>query len=57
MFGTVWSFWPDFEKWFDKFESAICSKLNRDIGVKIISQTENVVKEIDVHIISVLVVD
>ena len=33
-----------------------CSKLKRE-GVKIISQTENVVKEITVHVISVLVLD
>ena len=33
-----------------------CSKLKRE-GVKIISQTENVVKEVTVHVISVLVVD
>ena len=33
-----------------------CSKLKRE-GVKIISQTENVVKEITVHVISILVVD
>ena len=33
-----------------------CSKLKTE-GVKIISQTENVVKEVTVHVISVLVVD
>ena len=35
---------------------SFCSKLNRE-GVEIISQTENVVKEITVHVISVLFVD
>ena len=33
-----------------------CSELKRE-GVKIFSQTENVVKEITVHVISVLGVD
>ena len=39
--------WEDF---------CFCSKLKRE-DVRIISQTENVVKEITVHVISVLVVD
>ena len=37
-------------------EFCYCCELKRE-GVKIVSQTENVVKEITVHVISVLVVD
>ena len=55
MFGTVKVLFGQIRR-FDKLEPAICSTLNRE-GVNITSQRENFVKEITVHVISVLVVD
>ena len=42
--------------YFVKLDFCCCSEVKRE-GIKIVSQTENVVKEITVHVISVLVVD